>query len=89
MYFATVPLKINFWQVSHKTNYPHWSFTVWVKTFSLDELHSALKAMNTAAVPGEDGLTVNFYLTFWNDIKIFLWNSFIHAFDTGTLSLMQ
>ena len=59
------------------------------KDFSLDELHSALKAMNTAAVPGEDGLTVNFYLTFWNDIKIFLWNSFIHAFDMGSLSLTQ
>ena len=59
------------------------------RAISLDELHNALKDMKVNAVPGEDGFTVNFYLTFWDEIKQILFDSYVHAYQTGQLSLTQ
>ena len=59
------------------------------RPISLEELHVALSAMQKEAVPGEDGLTVNFYLTFWNFIKDPLFASFRYAFECGQLSITQ
>ena len=59
------------------------------KEISLTELHDALKDMKVGAVPGEDGLTVSFFLEFWNEIKQYLYNSYLHAFKAGNLSLTQ
>ena len=56
---------------------------------TLDELYNSLKVMNIGAVLGEDGLTVNFYITFWDLVKDFLYASYLHAFDTGFLSITQ
>ena len=56
---------------------------------TLNELHNSLKAMNMGAVPGEDRLTVNFFLTFWDLVKGLLHASYLYAFDTGFLSITQ
>ena len=53
------------------------------------KLYNALKAMNPNAVPGEDGLTVNFYLTYWDLLSPYLIDSYLFAFHVGYLSIMQ
>ena len=42
----------------------------------MEELHEALSKMKKSSVPGEDSLTVNFYLTDWNLVKDLLFTSF-------------
>ena len=59
------------------------------KEISLTELHGALKDMKVGTVPGEDGLTVSFFLEFWNEIKQYLYNAYLYAFEAGNLSLIQ
>ena len=59
------------------------------KDISIQELHEALKSMRKNAVPGEDGFTVNFYLTYWDDIKQLLYDSYIDAFYCGHLLITQ
>ena len=39
------------------------------------ECISALKNMNNQKSPGSDGITVEFYKLFWNDVKEFYINS--------------
>ena len=56
---------------------------------SVDELHGALQAMKKDAVPGEDGLTVAFYLKFWTLVKDLLLASYLHAFECGVLSISK
>ena len=59
------------------------------KPLNLVELYNALKDMNAATVPGADGLPVNFYLTFWDHIKQYLFDSYLYAFQEGRLSILQ
>ena len=40
---------------------------------SLEELGAALKMLKLNKSPGNDGLTVEFYKTFWADIKVIIW----------------
>ena len=54
-----------------------------------EELQEALKDMKRHSVPGLDGLTVGFYITFWNLIKDLLFASYSHAFKVRKLSLSQ
>ena len=56
---------------------------------SIEELYNSLKCMKKASAPGSDGLTVSFYLTFWEDIKEYLFASYMYAFENGHLSLSQ
>ena len=56
---------------------------------SVNELYGALQAMKKDAVPGEDGLTVTFYLKFWTLLKDWLFASYLHAFEYGVLSITQ
>ena len=39
--------------------------------------------------PGSDGLTTEFYRTFWEIISAYVVNSFNYAFNTGNLSISQ
>ena len=45
--------------------------------------------MKKDAVLGEDGLTVNFYLTFWNLLHPSLFAAYNYAFDCGHMSITQ
>ena len=56
---------------------------------SLDELHQALRKMKPSSAPGNDRITVKFYLHFWDLIKEDLFNCFNHAFLVGKLSSSQ
>ena len=53
------------------------------------ECISALKNMNNQKSPGSDGITVEFYKLFWNDVKEFYINSINHSFHTGSLTDLQ
>ena len=57
--------------------------------FYEEELHTALKNMRKGSSPGFDGLTVNFYLTFWNLISPFLIPSIQQAASLGSFTLDQ
>ena len=54
-----------------------------------EELLSALKTMKPSSAPGNDGLTVKFYLHFWDLVKEDLIKSFEHARIVGKLSSSQ
>ena len=59
------------------------------KDITIQELYEALKRMNKGAVPGVDGLTVSFYLHYWDLLKDWLFASYLHAFECGRLSISQ
>ena len=56
---------------------------------SINEMYSALKSMRTVSSPGNDGLTVKFYLHFWDLINEDLVNCFEYSYDEGKLSNSQ
>ncbi len=39
--------------------------------------------------PGSDGITIEFYKIFWNDIKTHLTNSLNYSFNNGGLTMLQ
>ena len=43
--------------------------TAYIELFNMDEITSALQRCPKNKSPGEDGLTVEFYLKFWDIIK--------------------
>ena len=53
------------------------------------ELFDALKGMPDNKSPGNDGLTKEFYETFWSDIKIPFLENVLFSFDIGELSISQ
>ena len=53
------------------------------------ECEEALKNMKNNKSPGSDGLPVEFYKTFWQDINKDLLESINQSYDTGTLSPTQ
>ena len=53
------------------------------------ECEQALKGMKNNKSPGYDGLTVEFYKTFWQDLSDLMINSFNESFHDGKLSEMQ
>ena len=56
---------------------------------SQKELLEALQNMKKDAVSGEDGLTVRFYLTYWEELKELLFEAYQYGFDSGHLSITQ
>ena len=56
---------------------------------SVLECEQALKGMKNNKSPGYDGLTVEFYKTFWQDLSDLMINSFNESFHDGKLSEMQ
>ena len=55
----------------------------------ITELLEALKSMGNGSAPGIDGITVEFFKVFWNQIGHLLTLSFSSAFDKGHLSPTQ
>ena len=45
--------------------------------------------MNNGKTPGSDGLTVEFYKIFWQDLKDAMLSSFSHSFQINSLSEIQ
>ena len=56
---------------------------------SMEEILNSLKDLPNNKTPGSDGLTTNFYKFFWIDIKEHVFNSFMYAFENGSLSIEQ
>ena len=45
--------------------------------------------MKNQKSPGTDGITVEFYKLFWNNVKEFYVNSINYSFQTGSLTELQ
>ena len=56
---------------------------------SIDECKDILKTFKKNKTPGNDGLTIEFYEYFWEDISELLVNSYNCAFEHGELSTSQ
>ncbi len=56
---------------------------------TIDECVVALKTMSNNKTPGCDGIPVEFYKLFWNDIKPYLINSFNFSLVSGNMSVDQ
>ena len=56
---------------------------------SVLECGKSLQALKNNKSPGSDGFTTEFYKFFWPNIKHFVHDSFIAAFENGTLSIDQ
>ena len=50
------------------------------------ECQNALKEMNNNKSPGSDGISVEFYKTFWNEIKMYFVNSINYSHNEGHLT---
>ena len=62
---------------------------VWDGLLTKTECEEALKSMNADKTPGTDGLTVEFYKAFWDDISTHLLSALIFAFESGCLFITQ
>lgn len=59
------------------------------RPFTIQEFHEALKELNKNKTPGTDGITPEFYLTFWELLKDDFMRSMEFSLDQGTLSDQQ
>ena len=59
------------------------------KEIMLDEIKSTIKSMKNNKPPGVNGLPVEFYKIFWNDIHDILLDSYNHSNGVGYLSISQ
>lgn len=56
---------------------------------TIKECEESLYKMNLNRAPGYDGLGVEFYRTFWNEIKHLMINTFNHCYEKGEMSNTQ
>ena len=56
---------------------------------TLDELFKTLKGMKKDKAPGMDGLTVEFYQSFWEDVGLMVFRSLMFSKERGRLSAEQ
>ena len=59
------------------------------QSITLIELQTSLKDLKKRKTPGCDGLSVEFYITFWENIKELVYESIMFALEVGHLSLEQ
>ena len=57
--------------------------------FTVDSCYEALQDMKLNKSPGLDGLSVEFYLAFWSQIKHMVTNSLNEGYEKGHLSTSQ
>ena len=60
-----------------------------VEDISIDELHAIIKSMEPNKSPGIDGIPVEFYQTFWDIIKLELFEVIQYSLSINTLSETQ
>ena len=53
------------------------------------EAQTSLKEMNNCKSPGSDGITVEFYKIFWNDLKQYYLDSINYSYAHGSLTELQ
>ena len=53
------------------------------------EIHAAILGCENNKAPGTDGIPVDFYKAFWEQIKPYLVRSFLYSLKTSNLSLTQ
>ena len=56
---------------------------------TLEEIHKAVKSLALNITPRIDGLLVEFYRVFWEDIKDILLNTYKNSFRKGLLTTSQ
>ena len=56
---------------------------------TLEEIHKAVKSLALNKTPGIDGLPVEFYRVFWEDIKDILLSTYKNSFRKGLLTTSQ
>ena len=56
---------------------------------AIEELTESLNSMHNGKTPGNDGLTIEFYKTFWDLLKSTLYNSLLYSKIHGSLSISQ
>ena len=56
---------------------------------TLNELTAVIKKIKRRKSPGTDGLTSEFYIFFWNDIKDLVFECFVYSFENNILSIEQ
>ena len=59
------------------------------KLLEMEELSVSLDSMQTGISPGNDGLTIEFYKSFWSLLKTPLYNSVVYSKSHGSLSISQ
>lgn len=59
------------------------------RPFTIPEFYEALKDLNRNKTPGTDGITPEFYITFWDQIKEEFMESFDYSCKTGSLTKQQ
>ena len=59
------------------------------KDIDISEIKEAIKHMKNEKSPGIDGLPIEFYKIFWNEIKDMLSESYTFSIQTGMLSISQ
>lgn len=56
---------------------------------TMDECFNALRAMDHNKSPGYDGITAEFYRTFWDKVGPLVVDAFNESYNTGSLTKMQ
>ena len=56
---------------------------------TIKECFESLNKMGNNKTPGNDGLSKEFYLVFWQELGQMMIESFNYSFETGTLSTSQ
>ena len=59
------------------------------REIDISEIKEAIKYMKNEKSPGIDGLPIEFYKIFWNEIKDMLSESYTFSIQTGMLSISQ
>ena len=54
-----------------------------------EECVKALDTFDNGKTPGNDGIPVEFYKTFWNSVGVFMTEVFNHSFELGQISNSQ
>ena len=56
---------------------------------TIKECENSIFKMKLNRAPGIDGLSVEFYRTFWDDLKEFMVNTFNYCYETGEMTSTQ